>query len=124
MLVISLKDSFYSMADSLVGVYNDRAGETGSKVLTLDLSEYALSRRLSGREGAPHDPSEMAAAVRAAAAPVPSAGSEGENGDVEEDSGRGAADAFDDVDGDDDAPTPVVTKQPPRRKRGRAARDE
>jgi structural maintenance of chromosome 1 len=38
-VVISLKDSFYHKADSLVGVYKDRS-KNSSSTLTLDLSEY------------------------------------------------------------------------------------
>ena len=39
-IVISLKSSLYEKADSLVGIYRDPL-EATSKVLTLDLKQYA-----------------------------------------------------------------------------------
>ena len=38
-IVISLKNTFYENADSLVGVYKDNA-EVSSRILTLDLSKF------------------------------------------------------------------------------------
>lgn len=38
-LVISLKDTFFSKADSLIGIYKDR-NDKCSKSLTFDLSAY------------------------------------------------------------------------------------
>lgn len=56
-IVISLKNAFYSNADCLVGVYRDVAVD-GSKVLTLDLGQFADHAPLSnsGASGASSTP--------------------------------------------------------------------
>lgn len=39
-VIISLKEEFFSLADSLIGVYRDAATKS-SKTLTLDLTKYS-----------------------------------------------------------------------------------
>ncbi|XP_007953833.1 structural maintenance of chromosomes protein 1B [Orycteropus afer afer] len=40
MIIISLKEEFYSRADALIGIYPEHEGFMFSRVLTLDLSQY------------------------------------------------------------------------------------
>ncbi|XP_024435286.1 structural maintenance of chromosomes protein 1B isoform X1 [Desmodus rotundus] len=40
MIIISLKEEFYSKADALIGIYPERDDHMFSRVLTLDLSQY------------------------------------------------------------------------------------
>uniref|UniRef100_A0A8C6G058 Structural maintenance of chromosomes protein n=1 Tax=Moschus moschiferus TaxID=68415 RepID=A0A8C6G058_MOSMO len=57
MIVISLKEEFYSKADALIGIYPEQDDCMFSRVLTLDLSQYPDNegRESSRRQRKPHE---------------------------------------------------------------------
>uniref|UniRef100_A0A663M8N4 Structural maintenance of chromosomes protein n=1 Tax=Athene cunicularia TaxID=194338 RepID=A0A663M8N4_ATHCN len=58
MIVISLKEEFYSKADALIGVCPERDDVMFSRVLTLDLTEYPESSEQERTEHTPRSPPE------------------------------------------------------------------